>query len=187
LHKINNMGSLLKTSIALFLLFIVAILFIGYFLPKNDSVDVTKTISCPPNQVYTMVNNLKNWEKWSPWMEKDPTMKLSYNDSTSNAGAYYTWAGNSDVGFGKLAIVSNTENQQINMMLNYADHDAAACAFNIEPNESGSKIVWSVVADYPKNWFVKNFLGGYMYMMMNHFMQKDFGRGIENIEKNCSK
>lgn len=182
------MGSLLKTSIALFLLFILAICFIGYFLPKKDTIDVTKTINCPSNHTYKMINELKNWEKWSPWMEKDPAMKLSYSDSSAGVGAFYTWAGNKEVEYGKLSIVSNKENQQINTILNYAGHGDSPGSFTIDGTKEGKSIItWSMTAGYPNNWFVKNIFGGYMYLMMNHFLTKDFSKGLENLEKTCTK
>lgn len=181
------MGSLSKTSAALFLLFLLTLTFIGFFLPKPESIEIVKTINCKPNQVFTLVNELKNWEKWSPWMEKDPEMKLSYSDSSFGPGASYSWAGNSQVGFGKLTILSTTENQQINMMLKYADYPETPCSFKIEPLDNGSKVAWSINSGYSKNWFGKNILGGYKYIMMNHFMKIDFGRGIDNIEAICNK
>jgi ribosome-associated toxin RatA of RatAB toxin-antitoxin module len=179
------MGSLGKTSIALFLLFIIALIFIGYFLPKGDKIVVSKTVNCTDNQAYNLVNDLKNWEKWSPWMEKDPKMKLSYSDSSTGAGAYYTWVGNSEVGFGKLSILSSTENKKIDMNLNFSEHGETPCSFEFIPETNGTKINWSMDAQYSQNWFLKNILGGYSYMMMKYFLHNDFNRGLDNIDKQC--
>jgi hypothetical protein len=171
--KLKPMGSLVKTSIALFL------------LPKGDKIIVTKTVNCEASKAFILVNDLKNWEKWSPWNEYDPAMKMSYGPTTIGAGAYYSWIGNSQVGFGKLSILSSTENQRIDMSLNFSEHGETPCSFEFIPEASNTIINWSMDAQYSSNWFMKNILGGYYYMMMNHFLQKDFNRGLNNIDKLC--
>lgn len=180
-----NMGSLFKTSLALFVLFLIAILFIGYFLPKNEEVLVSKVVKCDINQSYTMVNQLKNWEKWSPWFEKDPTMKLTYSDSTSGVGAFYSWVGDKEDNFGKMTVTNTVENSQIDLSLNYTDRGETPCKFKFISVENGTQIDWSMKAGYSDNWFIKNFLGGYGYMMMNFFLNKDFSKGLTNIDNQC--
>jgi len=66
-----------------------------------DTVRSTK-IDAPKNVAFNIVNDLNNWEKWSPWMDKDPEIKITYSDQKAGVGSSYTWSGNDQVSSGKM-------------------------------------------------------------------------------------
>ncbi|MEZ4984128.1 MAG: hypothetical protein R2795_03670 [Saprospiraceae bacterium] len=49
----------------------------------------TISINAPQAVVFDAVNELKNWESWSPWQEQDPSTKTVYSETSAGAGAYY--------------------------------------------------------------------------------------------------
>ncbi len=50
--------------LGLVLIFFVA----GIFLPKKVYFEESKVIPVDPVAAYPQVNNLHNWERWSPWV-----------------------------------------------------------------------------------------------------------------------
>lgn len=180
------MGSIFKTSVLLVLLFLVAISVIGFFLPNEKRIVVSKEMTCKPEEVFEMINELKNWEKWSPWYKLDPNMKLEYSTPSLSKGAWYTWNGNSDVGSGKLEIKNTIENSKIETILQFETQDATEGGFEISPTEKGSIVHWYINTNIGDGILSKIY-GGYRYLLMRHFISSDFAKGLENIEKSCSK
>lgn len=179
------MGSLWKTSLSLFALFILAFIVVGFLLPRENNFQVSKSVQCSPDRVFTMINDLKNWETWSPWQEYDSNMKLNYSEISSGKDAWYTWDGNMDPAKGKLTILDCKANEKINMVLNFGDEKPANCSFTLKPVAEGTKITWSINIHGSESAMFSKFLNGYKYVMMKHFLEKDFNRGLDNINKSC--
>lgn len=176
---------ILKTILSILGLFIVALLFIGLILPCKDTIVVTKTLNCADSTIFEQVNTYKNWEKWSPWNEDDKNMKITYNEIPSGTGAKYAWSGNEKVSFGEMAILNSVKNKTIEMQLVYEKNPPAITTFNLAPNGDKTDIIWDIKMTYPENKIVKMFLGGYIHLMANHYMNEYYTRGLNNIEKLC--
>jgi hypothetical protein len=179
------MGSLTKSFFALFLLFILALIVVGCLLPRENAFSVTKSVSAGPEKIFPMINDLKNWEKWSPWKESDPNMKLTYSENTQGKDAWYSWEGNKNVGFGKLTILDSKNNEKIETLLNYEDQKPAMGSFVLTPTANGTDVTWSIELQSSENPIVSRIFGGYGYLMMKFFLGKDFGKGLENLNKAC--
>lgn len=176
---------ILKTILSILGLFIVALLFIGLLLPKKDAILVSKTLNCSAENVYNQVNSFKNWEKWSPWNQDDPTMKITYNAIASGKGCQYSWTGNEKVSFGAMEILNSIPNQTIEMQLIYEKNTPALTTFNITNLGDKCEVNWDMKMNYPENKIVKTLFGGYIYLMANHYMNDYYTRGLINIESMC--
>jgi hypothetical protein len=64
-------------------------------------------IVAPPDKIFPYVNDLTRYRQWSPWEDKDPDMKRRFDGPAAGKGAAYEWAGNSDVGVGRMEIVES--------------------------------------------------------------------------------
>ena len=55
----------------------LVVLFVGgsQFLPAKFQMSRSTTIKAPAKTVFAQVNNLENYQKWSPWNSEDPTVK----------------------------------------------------------------------------------------------------------------
>ena len=67
--------------------------------PGTFHVERSITIKAPPEKIFPLINDLRQWDVWTPY-NKDPAMKKSYSGPGSGNGAHYAWEGNSDVGKG---------------------------------------------------------------------------------------
>lgn len=75
--------------------------------PSTFEIERSITIDAPPMTVFNQVNNLRRWEKWSPWATLDPKMKTSHGKVSAGVGAKMEWEGNYQVGKGKLTILKS--------------------------------------------------------------------------------
>lgn len=68
-------------------------------------------INATPEKVYSMISQLKNYPKWSPFLAQDPTQQYSVKGADGQVGAQYHWEGNKgdDLGYQEIAsLVPNT-------------------------------------------------------------------------------
>jgi uncharacterized protein YndB with AHSA1/START domain len=89
---------------------IVALCTVAFLLfatSKPDSFEVERSIKikAPPDTVFRLVNDLHQWETWSPWAEKDPEIKSTFRGANSGIGAVHEWSGNRGVGSGRMKII----------------------------------------------------------------------------------
>ena len=73
-------------TIAIALIVIVAVAAVGgYFLPSGITVSRFTTINAPKTEVFTVVNSLRTFSRWSPWTQRDPgivfAFETDWNDS----------------------------------------------------------------------------------------------------------
>jgi len=65
-----------------YILFLLLILTIGisiYVVVQPNSFEVTKerNINAPAAVIYNDLIDFRNWERWSPWLEKSPDSKIT--------------------------------------------------------------------------------------------------------------
>lgn len=180
-----QMGSVFKSFVSLLGIFLLGMITVGFFLPRESEFSVTKTISANPEKVFSMVIDLKNWEQWSPWRAYDPNMKMIYSENTQGKNAWYSWEGNKRVGYGKLTITDYEANSEIETLLNYENQLPAKGSFRFIPVENGTAVTWTIEVTGVNNPIAAKFLDGYRYTMMKFFLGKDFGKGLENLNQVC--
>src|SRR5258708_3646619 len=76
-------------------------------------------IAAPPEVVFPFVNDLHQWEAWSPWAKIDPAMKQTYDGPPAGTGAGYSWLGNNKVGEGRMTITESKPNNLIRFKLEF--------------------------------------------------------------------
>jgi hypothetical protein len=62
-----------------------------YLQPDSFVVRREAVINAPPRKVFAAINNLRNWESWSPWAEIDQALKPLRTPPPAPAAA--EWAG----------------------------------------------------------------------------------------------
>jgi hypothetical protein len=99
---------------------VLAILMIVIALQPSDfRIARSTTMSAPPAAVFAQVNDFRRWEAWNPWGKIDPAMKHSYEGTPSGVGAVYRWAGNNEVGEGRMTIVESRPTDLVRVQLQF--------------------------------------------------------------------
>ena len=112
------------------------------------------------------------WEAWSPWARLDPAMKQAYEGAPAGTGAIYTWAGNSQVGEGRMTLTESRPSDLIRIRLEFLKPFAATSTaeFTFKAERNQTVVTWSMAG---KN----NFIAKAVHLFMN--MDKMVGGNFE--------
>ena len=58
--------------------------------------------------VHALVDDFREWQKWSPWEGVDPDLRREYSGPDRGVGSTYRWSGNKKAGEGMMRITAST-------------------------------------------------------------------------------
>jgi len=163
---------MLKKILIVVALVVVVFVIIVALQPAEFHVARTASVAAPAEVVFAQVNELKKWEAWSPWVKIDPAMKQTYEGPASGTGASSQWAGNSQVGEGRMTITESRPNELIRFNLEFFKPMAGTCVaeFSFKPEGNQTAVTWSMSGR-------NNFIAKAMCLFMN--MDKMVGGQFE--------
>ncbi|TXE18541.1 transcription activator effector-binding protein [Psychroserpens burtonensis] len=133
-----------------YILFLLVILFIGFAIyiavqPNDFVFKRSKIMKAPTPVVYNVVNDFKEWPRFSPWIEQDTDAVLTYNDKTSGVDAGYSWDGEI-LGIGSMKTTDVLNNTSIVQQIEFIEPFESNSNINwtFEPAEEGTKVTWSM-------------------------------------------
>jgi uncharacterized protein YndB with AHSA1/START domain len=175
---------MLKKILVVVVLAVAGILGVAATQPDEFRFERKSAIKAPPEKVFAILNDFKQWDKWSPWEKKDPAMKRTFGATTSGKGATYAWEGNKDVGQGSMEIAESVPLSKIAINLNF-----------IKPFEAQNKVEFSLlgVADTTTvTWAMQgkcNFISKIIqvFVSMDKMVGPDFEAGLANLKAAAEK
>lgn len=159
---------------------VVAVLCVVVAMQSEDlSITRSASFNAPPEKVFEQINDFHKWEAWSPWAKMDPNMKLTYSGPQSGVGAAYAWAGNDEVGEGKMTIVESKPSQSIKIDLEFIKPFASKnpTDFVIKQNGEKSDLTWTM--NTKKNFVMKAMC---MVVDMDKMIGADFEKGLAQMK-----
>jgi hypothetical protein len=130
----------------------LAVIVIGFVAvvamrPSEYRVARTTTIAAPATAVFAQVNDFHKWYAWNPWAKMDPAMKQTYEGAPAGVGAVYTWAGNREVGEGRMTLTESRPDALIRIQLEFLRPFAATSTaeFTFMPEGDQTVVTWSMV------------------------------------------
>ena len=158
---------------------VVLVIVIAFFMPKKMEIERSIVIHAKPETVFNHVNNLRNWDLWSPWNRLDPEMVITYGDSWKGENASYDWVSDMpEVGEGSLKITESITNETIRTRLDFKDWGGANAAMAFEPISEGVKVTWGFESDrigLISRWF-------YLLMDIRSSLENDYDKGLEALK-----
>ena len=147
--------------------------------PTHYRIERSATINAPASVVFAQVNDFHKWEAWSPWAKIDPTMKQAYEGTQSGTGAIYTWAGNNQVGEGRMTITESHPSDLIKIKLEFIKPWSATNAtdFAFKPQGNQTAVTWTMDGD---NNFMGKAFG--LFMNMDKMVGGDFEKGLAQMK-----
>ena len=167
-------------EIALALAVILAVLAVVIALrPADFRYTRSATIAAPPSAVFAHVNDLRQWEAWSPWAKIDPAMKMTYDGPASGVGASYTWSGNNEVGAGRSTITASRPDEMLHFKLEFVRPFAAVndAEFTFKAEGAQTVVTWSM-------WGKSNFMGkaAGLFMDLEKMVGGMFEQGLASLK-----
>lgn len=160
------------------LVFIALLILAGFLLPREITVERSVYITKPPESVFGYVNNLRNFNAWSPWYQLDPTTEYEYSGPEEGVGATMSWQSeNPSVGTGSQTIVTSQPDSLVRMDLDFAAQGQATSEIRLQPQGSGTNVTW---------WFSTD-LGGspiarWFGLMVKRMIGQSYEQGLQKLK-----
>lgn len=174
---------MLKKIFRFIFMAIAVILGIGLFLPGTTRVEREIDIQTPTPMVFAQLNDLKNWENWSPWLKIDPQIEMAYAPQTEGVGAWYTWKSlNKGVGTGKVTILDVKTNELVHYKLLIDGWSEATSDLKCSVKDSlSTHVTWRFDGEHGMNP-LSRWLG---FVAFERFVAPDYEKGLMNLKVVC--
>ncbi len=158
---------------------IVVFLVIVALQPAEFRVTRSANVAAPPSAVFDQVNDLHKFEKWNPWGKIYPAMKVSYEGAAAGVGAVYKWAGNNEVGEGKMTITESRPSDLVRIKLEFLKPFASTAdtEFTFKPEGNQTAVTWSMAG---KNNFMAKAMC--LFMSMDKMIGSQFEKGLADMK-----
>ena len=130
---------ILKYIFLLLLLFLIGLTV--FVTTQKGDFDITRSKIIKANRatIFNFVNDYRNWETFSSWVEDNPKIKFIYPEATSGKGASYSWTG--DNGDGSMKTIAVKENDSIHQQMVY-DDAASEVFWTFKDTLGATKVSW---------------------------------------------
>ena len=147
--------------------------------PAEFRVARSAVIGAPPAVVFAHVDDFQGWQAWSPWAKKDPTARNTYAGPPAGTGAVFSWAGNREVGAGRMTIVESRAPELIRIRLEFLAPFAAtnSAEFAFAPDAGGTRVTWTMTGT---NTFLTKAI--HLVVDMDALVGADFEQGLANLK-----
>lgn len=162
----------------------VVLLLVSFFLPGKAHVERSLQMSnVKPESVFAQLNDLKSYDKWMPWNQKDPQMKKRWGDKTAGVGASYSWESKvKDVGNGSMTITEAVQNKLVKTDLNFMENGTAKAGWELNAKDGGTDVKWFMDTEANGGFFTKA-ISKYVFLFMDKMVGADFEKGLESLKK----
>ena len=146
--------------------------------PDNFRIERGAQIDAPSDVVFTLINDLHQWQRWSPFEKLDPDMEKTFSGPTSGPGAVYAWSGNNKAGEGRMTLLESKPGEFVAMRLDFVKPFACTnqVGSSLTPSETGTRVSW--VMEGKNNFMGKAFS---VFMNMDKMVGKEFEEGLANL------
>lgn len=147
--------------------------------PAEYSVERSTTIDEPTEVVFEQVNDLRNWEDWSPWADIDPDYETTYSGADSGEGAIFEWSGNAEAGSGRMTIEESRPGELVEIKLEFLEpfESTSTTSFTFDGDGEQTEVTWSMEGE--NDFMMKAFS---LFADMDAMIGEDFEKGLDQLE-----
>jgi hypothetical protein len=163
---------------------VVALVFLAALIaPKTYFVERSTTIDAPQPLVMNHVKKFEHFQQWSPWSQRDTTMRTTIEGEDGMVGATYAWSGNKDVGSGSMRITEVTDDS-VGIQLSFIEpfESQSDNYYLVRQTPEGTKVVWGMAgADkVPLNLISR-------IMNVEEMIGNDFDKGLAALKQQVER
>jgi uncharacterized protein YndB with AHSA1/START domain len=171
---------MIKKIVIAIVVLIAGLLVYAATTPDTFLVERSGTINATPEKIFPYLNDFRKGQAWSPYEKKDPAMKRIFSGAESGKGSIYEFAGNKEVGSGRLEILDAVQPDRVVLALEMREPFAGGrniIEYTLEPQGDKTKFTWTMRGPVP-------YLGKIvcLFVSMDRMMGRDFEAGIANLK-----
>jgi len=175
---------MLKAILLVLVLLVAGVM--GYAATRPDTfrVERSASIKAPPEKIFPLINDFRQWGAWSPWEKLDPAMKRRLSGADYGRRAVYEWEGNSSVGAGRMEISAETPGEFVRIRLDFLKPFEAnnIAEFTLKPAGDSTTVTWAMYG--PANYLSK-LIG--VFCNMDTMVGGNFETGLANLKAMAEK
>ena len=163
---------------------IAALLGVAAARPNTFRVQRSRKIQAPPETIFALLQDFRQWPAWSPYEKLDPAMSREYSGAPSGAGAVYQWAGNRKAGAGRAEIIDARAPQRVVIKLDFLKpfegHHTAE--FALAAQGDATTVTWAMYGPQP---YLCKLMS--LFVNMDRMIGKEFEAGLANLESTAAR
>lgn len=163
---------------------LAALLAVAALKPDSFSMQRSTTIAAPPEKVFALINDLKGFNRWNPFLLKFPDSKLDYEgDNSVGVGAAYSWSGEK-AGAGRMQILESKSPERVAASLEFKEPMATTnrVEFTLVPQGAGTQVTWKMSGPMP---FISKLIS--VFMSFDKMVGPDFEAGLARLKALAEK
>jgi hypothetical protein len=175
---------MLKTIAVVIVVLIAGVLIFAATKPDTVRVQRTASIKAPPERIFPLINDLRTFNTWNPYEQKDPNVKGGYSGPSNGKGAAYAFDGNREVGKGSIEIMESLPSSKVTMKLNMIEPFEVqnTVEFTLQPEGDITNVTWAMQGHTP---YVAKII--HVFIDMDRMVGKDFEAGLASLKAIAEK
>jgi Polyketide cyclase / dehydrase and lipid transport len=162
---------------------IVLLLLIALFIKKDFTLEKQVVINRAKQDVFNYLKLIRNQEKYSVWVMKDPNIRMVYTGTDGTVGFTSSWESNDkNVGIGEQEI-KKINGDSIEVEIRFKKPFEATNYALTTLTVMGDSETKVTQVFYGKSKFPMNL----MNLMMDRMVGNDMQRNLQNLKKNLEK
>jgi hypothetical protein len=140
----------------------------------------SQTIHAAPEAVFERIADLREWDSWSPWADKDPNMATTYGGEPGTVGASSHWVGSRKVGEGRMTTTSIDAPSSMEIDLEFVKPFKAQNQVEllVAPSPEGSEVTWRMTG---RTTLMTKIMG--IFKSMDDMVGPDFENGLSKLKQ----
>lgn len=173
---------ILKWLVLAILALVVLLVAGGYLLSPRFTVSRSVVVNAPPEKVYALVADPRQWKQWSVWNRRDPAMAVEYSGPESGAGAVWSWKSKTE-GDGRMTFTAAEAGKRVAFDLYFPDFGTTSKGeLGFEAEGSGTKVTWTMNGDMGSNPLFR-----WIALNADRMVGEDFEAGLAGLKALAEK
>lgn len=139
-------------------------------------------IAADPARVHALLDDFREWQKWSPWEGLDDHLHREYSGPDHGVGSTYHWSGNRKAGEGEMAITESTpDSVAVDLEFLKPFKASNVTRFDLAPSADGTELTWTMTG---RRSAVMSVMGKIFF---DKAIGKDFDKGLATLKREAEK
>ena len=148
------------------------------FGPRTVKAERSVSINAPADQIKHRLGDFQYFhDRWNPWAEKDPAMKVAFHGTPAQPGHLYKWEGNDDVGKGEM-VLERFSGDSVVQTLRFDNQGDSRAYFIVNDKGQSSDVIWGLTFDVP---FLQR--TPMLFINMESMIGHDYERGLSRLKQ----